>query len=352
MAISKVRNLVKSHREARGWSQAELAQRTGISRAEVSAIETHRLLPSVATALSLARALGCRTEDLFCGEENKQAQWAWTPASLVVPTRYWVAQVRNQIYRYPVESTAVGLVPHDGTTNHSGESTHEETTASRTLIVASCDPAAGLLISEYARVSGYRMIVLPRSSKQALELLRQGVVHAAGVHFSTTEEPARNRTFVGEVLKAPVSLIRMANWQEGISFHPSRKANSACELLSARLRWVGREAGSAAYECQRQLLHDRPPPRRTARDHRGIAEAIRCGWADVGVCHRLVSEEAGLEFLPIREELFDLCIPQEQFTDPRILALVRVIRDFSYRKTLCEIPGITSHDTGEMEAIP
>jgi DNA-binding XRE family transcriptional regulator len=42
------------HRVTRGWSQAELAEASAVSRTEISAIETERLVPSVAVALRLA----------------------------------------------------------------------------------------------------------------------------------------------------------------------------------------------------------------------------------------------------------------------------------------------------------
>jgi DNA-binding XRE family transcriptional regulator len=52
-------NRVKQHRLQRGWSQEQLAENAGISRAAVSAIEIPRLVPSVAAALALARAFHC-----------------------------------------------------------------------------------------------------------------------------------------------------------------------------------------------------------------------------------------------------------------------------------------------------
>ena len=78
--------------------------------------------------------------------------------------------------------------------------------------------------------------------------------------------------------------------------------------IDGRLRWVGREPGSAAGELQQELLAGRVP-KHVARGHRNVAEAVRAGWADVGVCVRLVSEEAGLDFLTVREETYDLCFP-------------------------------------------
>lgn len=36
-----------------------------------------------------------------------------------------------------------------------------------------------------------RLIVIPRSSIQAVELLNQGLVHMAGMHFATADHPQR-----------------------------------------------------------------------------------------------------------------------------------------------------------------
>src|SRR5262245_8617655 len=58
-------NRLRQRRLDRKWSQQELAERAGIARASVSAIEMGRLVPSAASALALAAALNCRVEDLF-----------------------------------------------------------------------------------------------------------------------------------------------------------------------------------------------------------------------------------------------------------------------------------------------
>jgi transcriptional regulator with XRE-family HTH domain len=44
-------NSLRTRRLARGWSQQQLADRAGIARASVSAIEIERLVPSTAAAL-------------------------------------------------------------------------------------------------------------------------------------------------------------------------------------------------------------------------------------------------------------------------------------------------------------
>jgi molybdate-binding protein len=121
--------------------------------------------------------------------------------------------------------------------------------------------------------------------------------------------------------------------------------------VRSRLRWVGRENGSGARQCLDELMGDRRPPRRLASDHRGVAEAVRSGWADAGVCLRLVSEDAGLSFLPVREEIYDLCFPERWKGDHRIQALLQVVRSPSYRKALGELPGYRSADTGALQRV-
>lgn len=58
-------NTLKVHRAMRDLTQADLAAMSGITRRSVNAIETGRMVPSVARALKLARALGVGVDDLF-----------------------------------------------------------------------------------------------------------------------------------------------------------------------------------------------------------------------------------------------------------------------------------------------
>src|SRR5215467_12047544 len=94
-------NRVKLRRLDRGWSQADLAQRAGISRAAVSAIELNRLVPSVTAALALAGALDCSVENLFAqpaADASKSANWAWQPSHDCC--RFWHAKVGARTLLY------------------------------------------------------------------------------------------------------------------------------------------------------------------------------------------------------------------------------------------------------------
>jgi putative transcriptional regulator len=65
MSHDDLRNTLKVQRAIRDLTQAELAERAGITRRSVNAIETGRMVPSVFLALKLARALDVSVDALF-----------------------------------------------------------------------------------------------------------------------------------------------------------------------------------------------------------------------------------------------------------------------------------------------
>lgn len=64
-----VRNKLGYIREQKGLSQEQLAWKSSVSRHTISEIELERRVPSVKTALLLAKALDCAVEDIFTLEE-------------------------------------------------------------------------------------------------------------------------------------------------------------------------------------------------------------------------------------------------------------------------------------------
>jgi len=340
MTRRSTRNRVRDRRIALGLTQAELAERAGVSRTAVTAIEGERLVPSVAAALTLSEALGWTVEQLFgpnCASPPAQV-WAWEPRTTTPAC--WQAEVSGKTVCYPSSSTPM-LTPLPDVAGAGSTSLPEET-----LVMACCDPAAGLLASRFASATGLRLLILPRSSKQAIEMLKNGLVHLAGMHLSTPVQPQRNSEVVLQTLGSGYEMVRIAHWQEGIAISPTEKIKSVSAAKKARLTWIGREPGSGARQCLDRLLDNRSEPRHIARNHRGVAEAVQSGWADAGICVQLASAEAGLDFLPVQSEAYDACFPAAMRDDRRIKAFLNVIRSPAYRKLLSELPGYDSSETG------
>ena len=58
-------NRLRELRDARAWSQGELAERLEVSRQTVNALETGKYDPSLPMAFRIARLFGLRIEDVF-----------------------------------------------------------------------------------------------------------------------------------------------------------------------------------------------------------------------------------------------------------------------------------------------
>jgi putative transcriptional regulator len=64
-----VNNRLRVLRAERRWSQAELAERLGVSRQTINAVETGKYDPSLPLAFAIARLFGLRIEEVFEPED-------------------------------------------------------------------------------------------------------------------------------------------------------------------------------------------------------------------------------------------------------------------------------------------
>ncbi len=60
-----MKNRLKVLRAERDWSQADLAERAGVSRQAINAVETGKFDPSLPLAFTLAEVFGLKIEDIF-----------------------------------------------------------------------------------------------------------------------------------------------------------------------------------------------------------------------------------------------------------------------------------------------
>ncbi|MCR9195460.1 MAG: helix-turn-helix transcriptional regulator [Hyphomonas sp.] len=71
-----MKNIIRTLRTERGWSQAALADQLGVSRQSVNAIETGKYDPSLPLAFSIARLFGKSIEEIFEDETVSDAKLA------------------------------------------------------------------------------------------------------------------------------------------------------------------------------------------------------------------------------------------------------------------------------------
>jgi len=65
----RLTNSLRDERVRLGWTQAELAERVGVSRKTINTVENGVFIPSTVLALKLAAAIGRPVEALFALDE-------------------------------------------------------------------------------------------------------------------------------------------------------------------------------------------------------------------------------------------------------------------------------------------
>lgn len=60
-----MKNRIRVLRAEKDWSQAELAERVGVSRQAVNAVEAGKHVPSLTLAFAIARAFERQVEEVF-----------------------------------------------------------------------------------------------------------------------------------------------------------------------------------------------------------------------------------------------------------------------------------------------
>jgi hypothetical protein len=96
-----------------------------------------------------------------------------------------------------MEATAAGAVAHDGVAGVELEAGRNDPS---TLVIAGCDPAVGLLADAVHEIDDdLRLLPLVRGSRAALGLLRDGLVHVAGVHLCGDDGRPLGRTELREL---------------------------------------------------------------------------------------------------------------------------------------------------------
>ncbi len=65
-----MKNTIKVERAKKNWTQADLAEKIGISRQAMNSIETGKFVPSTLLALKMANVFGTIVEEIFILEDT------------------------------------------------------------------------------------------------------------------------------------------------------------------------------------------------------------------------------------------------------------------------------------------
>ena len=354
---------VRAARVAGGLSQHHLAERAGITRQAIVAIEAGHYTPNTAVALRLAQALECRVEDLFVLPEPRVERPAAIAGGRVAPgARVVVAAVGDRLVAHQLGGSGL-FAPADGVAVNAASKVQlfiDPEQAERTAFLVGCDPSLGILASWVSRRSqAARLVWLPGSSPAALAALKHSPAHVAGIHLRDAKTGEFNVAHARRALASAGGIVvSYAGWEQGfiVAHGNPKKLGSIADLARPGVRLVNREAGSGSRALLDQLLGgSRIPAERVlgyddvVRSHMAVARAVASGAADVGIGLRAVAR-ASCGFVPLADARFDFLIPSEHLKHPAIQVLLDVMQSASLRADLSALPGYDVSATGTEQA--
>ena len=381
-SIDHFKNHLKDLRVSRGFSQEELASRSGITRQAVSSIESNLYLPTTAVALRLASVLNCRVEDLFSLAESDDVIEGRLVGVLpqadpkASPIRVKVATVGTHTIIRPVTGLGEVLsftVPTDGylvegERQRAGGKIRVRLSRDRQAIeqeisVAGCDPAIFLAGEHLRRHKDQTSVVgWSMGSMAALQALQRGEVHVAGLHLFDPATGESNLPFLRRALKGSgYEVVTFATWEEGFLVRPGnpKSIRSVADLAEPTVTLVNREEGAGARVLLDQRLRAAGVEStqvqgydRIFRSHFDVARAIAEHQADVGVGIRSAAQLFGLDFVPLQSARYDLVVPKTYLkSHPTLANLFDTMNSRPFRAEIEALGGYDTRETGKSHAL-
>ncbi len=230
------------------------------------------------------------------------------------------------------------------------------------LIIGSDDPALRYLcrsLNDDPAPAAVRLI--PTGSLNGLIALRQCLGGMAAIHLLDPATGSYNQTHIRILFPdRKVRLVAFATRTQGLMVpqgNPDRIRDLA-DVASKKVRFINRNQGSGTRLLVDQLRSEAHLETleiegyaSEAGTHRDVARAVAGGKVQAGMGVQAAAADARLDFIPLREERFDLAIPEEHFNHPLVSRLLDRMQEASFRKAVEAMGGYRTDRTGALVSV-
>jgi len=237
---------------------------------------------------------------------------------------------------------------------------HPPAAGKNPLIISGQDVVLDVLTNylEQRRIQTHRCYL---NSFEGLLALYEKRITAAACHLYDPRENEFNTTFVRKLMPGiPAVLINISYRKQGfyVAAGNPKEIHGWRDLARRDITILNRSPGtSARVLLDGQLLRMRLDHRqiqgydREIQSHLTMAEAVARGEADLAVGTERVSRQvAGLEFIQLLKDRYDLVVRKEFMETPEANALLEILRSEPFRKEIGHFTGNDYRDTGTIVA--
>jgi putative molybdopterin biosynthesis protein len=210
------------------------------------------------------------------------------------------------------------------------------------------------------RESGSGLASLPEGTARGVERLQRGEVIAAAIHFHSDAVSAGDAN-IAAIRAMPglhdAVLVGLARREQGLLLPPDnpKQLHNLADVLASGARMAIRQPGAGAQMLLEVLLaragathkdlQRLDPPCLTGPD---LAAAIRDRKADCGIATRAAARAAGLDFVPLLSENFDLLMRQRSYFRPSVQALIGFLGQKRLQQRAAELTGYDTAPAGQI----
>ena len=198
------------------------------------------------------------------------------------------------------------------------------------------------------------LIALPVGSLDGLVALRQGLCHLSGCHL-LDPSGEYNLPYIHHLFPdRAMELFTLAQREQGLMTAPGnpKAIHGLADLARKDSTFINRNPGSGTRiwldgELQRLGI---PPSdvrgyEQTVSTHTECAGRVQAGAADVAVGLHAAASQAGLNFIPLFHERYDIVFAQEQAE--MLQPLLDTLQTARFRHSVQHLPGYDLAHTGE-----
>lgn len=218
------------------------------------------------------------------------------------------------------------------------------------------------LASHFSEISpGFQLNLEFSGSLGGLIALAENKADIAGSHLWDEESDTFNVPFVRRVLPGRrVALVTLAQRRLGfiIPAGNPRHIHELKDLTQPNLRFVNRQRGSGTrvwLDAELTKLgiknSDISGYEEEMSTHSAIAQAIAEGKADVGIGLEAAARSFGLDFIFLRHDRYDIVIPESNFYQSPISAIIEWLSQGETHRLIDNFGGYDLDETGQIQWI-
>ncbi|MCF8010338.1 MAG: molybdopterin biosynthesis protein [Clostridiales bacterium] len=191
-----------------------------------------------------------------------------------------------------------------------------------------------------------------------LNALKRKEAHLGGTHLLDEETGDYNVSYIKKIIPDDeIVLVNLVYRQQGfiVARGNPKKIQGVKDLSREDISYINRQRGAGTrvlfdYKLKENNIDPAAVQgyEREEYTHMTVAAAVASSTADAGMGILAAAKALDLDFIPVVEERYDLCIPADFYNTPYIQRLIEVIQMPEFQKAVEGMGGYDLRDCGKI----